>query len=268
MHQPRTIDEPGRASAGAGVSSGRISRTIGRSARAVAVSLAAMIATTAIAWAAIPTANVIDACYTRSGGSLRVIDRTVTNCAKNETSLAWNVQGVKGDTGAIGPAGPAGPAGSAGPQGPIGPQGIQGDQGATGAQGPIGPAGTSVNSRVSYVGNYQFVGPSFEKILSTNLGEGAYAFIATVNLDGTAPDGDWAHFVQCELRAGATVLGGAAERVNLGTNEAYSTLSLTLNGTRLVGSGGAEISLWCINSGSVDGDGDAQLMTLRIAGTF
>ena len=37
---------------------------------------------------------MIDACYSKSGGALRVIDGTVTKCGKSETSLAWNVQGV------------------------------------------------------------------------------------------------------------------------------------------------------------------------------
>ena len=49
-----------------------------------------------VAYATIPSNNVIDACYTRSGGTLRVIDATVTNCKASETSLAWNVQGVQG----------------------------------------------------------------------------------------------------------------------------------------------------------------------------
>jgi hypothetical protein len=87
-----------------------------------------------VAYATIPSNNVIDACYTRSGGTLRVIDATVTNCKASETALAWNVQGPQGATGATGPQGPAGPAGPAGPQGPTG---------ATGPQGPAGPAGPS-----------------------------------------------------------------------------------------------------------------------------
>jgi hypothetical protein len=73
-----------------------------------------------VAYATIPSDNVIDGCYSRSGGTLRVIDSTVTECKKGETALAWNVQGVQGDQGiqgvqgATGPAGPAGPAGAAG----------------------------------------------------------------------------------------------------------------------------------------------------------
>jgi hypothetical protein len=52
---------------------------------------------------------VIHGCYSKSGGTLRVIDRSVTNCkATVEPALDWNRQG---------PAGPAGPKGDAGAPG-------------------------------------------------------------------------------------------------------------------------------------------------------
>lgn len=60
------------------------------------------------AYATIPSNNVINACYTKSGGLLRVVDSTVTTCNKSETSLAWNVQGPKGDRGEPGPQGEPG----------------------------------------------------------------------------------------------------------------------------------------------------------------
>jgi len=69
-----------------------------------------------LTYATIPDSNgVIHACYNKSGGSIRVIDDSVTKCNSNETSLSWNV------TGPPGPIGPAGPQGAAGPQGPVGP---------------------------------------------------------------------------------------------------------------------------------------------------
>ena len=84
-----------------------------------------------IAYATIPDANgVISGCYQKSGGSLRVIDGSVTNCAKSETALNWNVQGAQG------PAGPPGPAGPQGPQGPARPQGSQGEAGPPGSPMP------------------------------------------------------------------------------------------------------------------------------------
>ena len=82
-----------------------------------------------VAYATIPdSSGAIHGCYARSGGSLRVIDATVTNCKSGETSLDWNVQGQQG------PQGPNGPAGPVGPQGPQGP---------SGSQGPVGPQGPS-----------------------------------------------------------------------------------------------------------------------------
>jgi hypothetical protein len=118
-----------------------------------------------VALATIPSSSgVISACYSRSGGALRVIDSTVTNCKSGETSLDWNRQGLQGAPGPVGPAGPAGPAGAkgdtgatgpAGPAGPVGPQGDpgakgdpgtpgpQGPQGATGPSGPAGPQGAT-----------------------------------------------------------------------------------------------------------------------------
>ena len=70
-----------------------------------------------VAYATIPNNGVIHACYTTSTGVLRVIDASVTKCAKKETALTWNVQGVQGI------------------QGPPGVQGIQGIQGPPGVQG-------------------------------------------------------------------------------------------------------------------------------------
>lgn len=71
-----------------------------------------------VAWATIPGGDgVIHGCYLKSGGNLRVIDSSVTNCKKTETALDWSVAG------------------------PQGPQGEPGQQGATGPQGDPGPAG-------------------------------------------------------------------------------------------------------------------------------
>jgi hypothetical protein len=75
--------------------------------------VAAALAAGGIAYAQIPDpSGVIHGCYAKSGGALRVIDNSVTNCKSTETSLNWNQTG---------PAGPAGPAGPQGPQGEPGP---------------------------------------------------------------------------------------------------------------------------------------------------
>lgn len=220
--------------------------------------------TAGIVSATIPSQNVIDACYTRSGGSLRVIDATVTKCGKQETSLAWNVQGVKGDQGDPGATGPAGPAGPAGPQGE---QGIQGPAGPAGPTGPAGAAGSAV--RVNYDPSHTFAGPSLEKVLETSLGEGTYAFVATVQLQAAFGDTDPDASVtsRCELRGSATVLGGAS--AVLYTDDNIVETTLTFNGSRAIGPAGEQITIWCSSSGSPSaGSVGIQLMTIKVGGVF
>ena len=71
----------------------------------------------ASAWAAIPGPNdVINACYLKNVGILRVIDAEAgKKCSSIETPVAWNAQGPRGDTG---PQGPPGPPGQQGPPSP------------------------------------------------------------------------------------------------------------------------------------------------------
>src|SRR4051812_36224058 len=77
-----------------------------------------------VAYATIPdSSGIIHGCYTKSGGALRVIDATVTNCKSTETGLDWSMQGPQGPAGPQGPQGVQGPQGNPGPQGPQGPQG-------------------------------------------------------------------------------------------------------------------------------------------------
>lgn len=114
-----------------------------------------------VAFADIPGIDgVIHGCYSKSSGSLRVIDSAAT-CKGSETRISWNetgpqgpqgAEGAKGDVGeqgepgAPGPAGAdgaAGPSGSQGEQGPAGPMGLTGTQGEQGATGPQGGPGIS-----------------------------------------------------------------------------------------------------------------------------
>jgi hypothetical protein len=94
-----------------------------------------------VAYASIPgPGGIINACFSKNGGALHVIDSTST-CGSNEISLNWNQIGPAGPAGPAGPQGTPGAQGPAGPQGTPGAQGPAGAQGATGAQGPQGPAG-------------------------------------------------------------------------------------------------------------------------------
>ena len=109
-----------------------------------------------VAFASIPdSAGMIHSCYTKSGGSLRVID-SGGRCGSNETSLNWNQQG---------PPGPAGPAGPAGPQ---------------------GPAGTSSSAHAYFATDSELIGPGGSQDVTTlaNLPAGTYLVWADIELFG------------------------------------------------------------------------------------
>jgi hypothetical protein len=97
------------------------------------------------ALAAIPGSNgVIDGCYQKNVGNLRVIDTSAgDSCRPSEIPISWSQTGPQGATGAQGPKGDTG---ATGPTGPTGPQGPKGDTGATGATGQTGPGGPPGNS--------------------------------------------------------------------------------------------------------------------------
>jgi hypothetical protein len=89
-----------------------------------------------VALATIPDGGgVINGCYAKKDGSLRVIDTSVAQCKGGEAPLTWN------QTGPQGPKGDPGPQGSKGDPGPQGQQGPQGDAGPAGPDGPAGPQG-------------------------------------------------------------------------------------------------------------------------------
>jgi hypothetical protein len=80
--------------------------------RRVVIVAAVAVITTGVLYATIPDAEgVIHACYSRSQGTIRIIDDSVTNCKQGETSLAWNVKGEPGPPGAPGLPGPKGDTG-------------------------------------------------------------------------------------------------------------------------------------------------------------
>src|SRR4029453_13732900 len=101
------------------------------------------------ALASIPdSSGVINGCYQKNVGNLRVIDSSAgDSCRPSEIAISWSQTGPQGPQGPQGPPGPqgpkgdTGPPGAPGPAGPAGPPGPKGDTGATGATGPAGPAG-------------------------------------------------------------------------------------------------------------------------------
>src|SRR2546421_3361222 len=70
---------------------------------AVAGALIATALAGGIAWAAIPGAGgVINGCYQKNEGQLRVIDPGTDRCRSPEIAISWNQQGVKGEKGDTG----------------------------------------------------------------------------------------------------------------------------------------------------------------------
>jgi len=67
-----------------------------------------------VAWAAIPgDGGVIQGCYTKIGGILRVIDTAKgEHCLGIELPISWNQKGPPGKDGADGAPGPQGPSGT------------------------------------------------------------------------------------------------------------------------------------------------------------
>ena len=119
----------------------------------VAAGLAVLAIGSSVALATIPgSGGVINGCYNRTNGALRVIDTSAAGCSNVESPLSWNQtgpqglqgpQGAKGDKGDQGTTGPAGPTGPQGAKGDVGPQGPAGSVGAKGDVGPQGPTGDS-----------------------------------------------------------------------------------------------------------------------------
>lgn len=96
-----------------------------------------------VAWATIPgDGGVIQGCYTKIGGILRVIDTAKGQSCHSalEVPISWNQKGVKGDAGAPGSPGPQGDKGDRGEKGA---DGTPGEQGQPGEQGPSGSPGVS-----------------------------------------------------------------------------------------------------------------------------
>jgi hypothetical protein len=157
--------------------------------RIAVVSIMAVLFTAVIAFASIPSDGVIYSCYSKSGGSLRIIDGTVTQCKSGETSLNFNQTGPQGPQGLQGVQGPIGPAG------PQGSQGIQGLTGSAGAPGSTGPAGASGISEVWTAGNHQLLNDP----ISVNVPAGSY--VINSKTSGVNADSD-PQVLACSLSTG------------------------------------------------------------------
>jgi hypothetical protein len=194
---------------------------------ALAISVGALLVVAGVAYATIPdSSGAIHGCYARSGGSLRVIDATVTNCKSGETSLDWNVQGQQGSQG---PSGPVGPAGPQGPQGPIGSQGPAGAQGSSG----LSHGYLASSSQVPVA---QF--PAFSNVASiSSVPDGTYMIWAQISLDDSLnePSGN------CSLKVNGVVQSSTGTGFELKSG----TANLTIVSAATLSGGGSTVDAQC-----------------------
>jgi hypothetical protein len=116
---------------------------MGRSVSVLVIAVAVLLGGS-VALGAIPGAGgKIDACYTKLGGVVRVIDKAKGEAcgSKLETPLTWNQTGPVGPTGSTGETGPPGQPGPTGLPGAKGEKGETGPAGEPGGKGDTGPAG-------------------------------------------------------------------------------------------------------------------------------
>lgn len=221
---------------------------------AIVVLLAAA-AAFGIVTSTIPDPNgVINSCY-GADGSVRVITPD-DKCKTNEHALNWNQTG---------PQGSPGPQGS---QGVPGPQGAQRSVGPQSLQGPQGPAGAS---SATFAGSGAVVlnniSGALVKVASRSLPAGSWAVAATVNTlaspgDAAAGNAD----LVCELRNGASFIGGATDRRKIESG-VPAKRSLSMNGGAQIPAGGGEVSLCCTTQ-SVELVTYSQIMTIQVGGFF
>lgn len=175
-----------------------------RGQRVLAFSLMAILFTGIIAFASIPGGDgVINGCYSKSGGALRVIDGSVTQCKSGETSLNFN------QTGPQGPQGPAGPQGPQGQQGSQGATGATGNTGSIGATGPTGPAGANGTSD-AYIARVPGRISLDADIVSVTVPAGSYVINSKMTLVTEDDDPQTATCTLSTGDEGSSRLGGAS----------------------------------------------------------
>jgi hypothetical protein len=229
------------------------------------VLIVATVVISAATYASIPgPSGVITGCYNKSGGTLRVIDSSVTNCGSNETKITWNQVGPQGPIGLQGPAGPQGPQGVQGPAGATGPQGPQGP---AGPHGPAGPAGVPGTSAATFAFNNGVIGitTDYTLVASKALPVGSWAIQANVELGGAGSFSGLTSFAtDCQLRKNGTDLIGQAADQRAFEDQYVATLSM--NGGVFVDSGTATVDVLC--RGAKSATASAQIMAIQVGGFF
>jgi hypothetical protein len=111
------------------------------------------------------------------------------------------------------------------------------------------------------------LGESFKKVLSKSLPAGSWAIVASANVRAFAFSYTGVMDVVCELRNGASYIGGATDRRVTPSAERTSA-TLSMNGGAQVPAGGGEVGLWCrAQDGNAYGEFEyGQMMMIRLDG--
>jgi len=216
-----------------------------------------------IAYAQIPAQDgTISTCFTKSTGSIRVIDASVTNCKAGETSLTWNQQGNTGPQGPTVPTGPQGAAGAQGPQGATGATGATGAQGPQGATGPQGAPGNGVVHGYSVRdSSLQSIGSGIVVVKKVLVPAGTYLLGASV----TATSNDDTT-VYCELDAGADTVSKSAQDISgqgLLINDRAGYASLSMSGSDTLSST-STIQVFCTDGHQTAQTTDATIWAISL----
>jgi hypothetical protein len=171
--------------------------------------------------ATIPDSNgVIHGCYLKSGGTVRVIDSSVTNCKAGETAISWSVQG---------------------------PPGLPGAPGAPGEPGQRGPSDAFLVDQRSSFASHLLDNLTFTDLVTLSLPAGSYV------VNGTAALASGATFAgaQCFIRnPGSTPAFPPFDVQGTIGGSANSFLTLTLTGAFTL-SAPADVSLSCRGASSI-----------------
>lgn len=179
-----------------------------------------------------------------------------------------------GTQGPVGPRGPQGPQGIQGPQGPAGPQGppgLQGPPGPTGPTGPSGPAGVSA-ATFAFTTSSVNLQPEFTQIVAKALPAGNWVVVATAEVTSPHHDDDDFVTTSCQLRNGASPIGGTFDRRTVSSFIPFGgstiTASLSMNGGAALPQGGT-VSVWCRQLGEPGiSTATAQMMIMQVGGFF
>jgi len=196
------------------------------------LAVAAALALGALGVASSADAAIINACYKRSSGVVRIL-RGGQRCRRHEVRIFWNTQGPAGRNGA---------------------NGKSGASGRTGATGPAGKNGTSgANGAVAGYSDAQTAGLSITEtagsVLSKELPVGHYVVSAKVEVSATAKEAGGVE-VECKLvlatATGETVLDGsewAAPLVSFAPPEYLGSATLSFAGVvNLTAAGSVSVS--------------------------